>query len=54
MGPGGRTTDRPSEPTIAYEPPKLEDLGSLAELTLGPARNSLGDGVSRNGPRIFS
>jgi hypothetical protein len=54
MGSGGRPTDRPTESVITYEAPRLDDLGSLAELTLGPQSGSLGDGISRNGPRIGS
>lgn len=50
-----RLTDRPEEQAApAYEPPRIDDLGSLSELTLGAVRGATGDGVSRNGPRVGS
>jgi hypothetical protein len=50
-----RLTDQPEQQApAAYEPPRIDDLGSLSELTLGPVRGAGGDGVSRNGPRVGS
>lgn len=39
------TDARPATPVAAYEPPRIERLGTLAELTLGTTDNS-GDGLN--------
>jgi hypothetical protein len=43
-----------SAPAGPYEPPRVEVIGSLKELTLGPSTSSVGDGVALRGPKILS